>query len=346
MDPFQTWRKDLIKRLQAGQDLRVDLGVGAKLIEAAAGRASGADAKRLSDWGRALRKEGNRNPVPRQEVALDEELATLATRYPDRGLSGPQHLFRAWPEIVRQTRSAACIALFADFDGTLTPIRRWPGRVYLGGRVRALLAETSRNGVTVGIISGRRLPDVQKRVGLPGIWYVGAHGYALQEPRGKAVTFISEKALSRMHIVRRKLASELRGMPGIFLEPKEATLAVHYRNAAPATRQAAREVIQQLLELYPQLHLLSGKKVWELLPDRRTSKWTAIRHILKLARRRRSGRRLVFYLGDDSTDERVFEKMKGISVVVGRRRLTAARFFLRSPAEVKEFLVRFCEVVR
>ncbi|OFW26834.1 MAG: alpha-1,4-glucan--maltose-1-phosphate maltosyltransferase [Acidobacteria bacterium RIFCSPLOWO2_02_FULL_59_13] len=84
MDPFQTWRKDLLKRLQAEQDVRVDLLVGAELIEAAAGRASGADAKRLSDWEKALRKEGNRNPAPHQKVALDEELAALAARYPDR----------------------------------------------------------------------------------------------------------------------------------------------------------------------------------------------------------------------------------------------------------------------
>ena len=243
-------------------------------------------------------------------------------------------------------RSAARIALFVDFDGTLTPIRRWPGRVYLGDRVRALLAEISGIGVTVGIISGRRVTDVQPRVGLGGIWYVGVHGYALREPSGKAMTFVSGRSLARMHVVRRKLASELHGMSGIRLEHKEATVAVHYRNAGPAARSAARRVIQRLLELYPQLHLLSGRKVWELLPDRRTSKWTAIRRILMQERRPCPGRWLVFYLGDDSTDERVFEKLKGISVVVGRRRPTAARYFLRSPAEVKTFLERFYEVVR
>jgi len=262
------------------------------------------------------------------------------------GLSGPRHLFDAWPEIVRRTRAAARIVLFADFDGTLTPIRRWPGRVNLGDRVRALLAEISGNGVTVGIISGRRVTDIETRVGLRWIWYVGEHGYALQEPSGKVVTFVSERSLVRMDIVRRKLASELRGASGILVEPKEATVAVHYRNAAPAARQVVRKKIHRLLESYPPLHLLSGKKVWELLPNGRTTKWTAIRHILKSARRRRSDRRLVFYLGDDSTDERVFEKMKGISVVVGRRRPTAARYFLRSPTEVKEFLEKFCEVVR
>ena len=243
-------------------------------------------------------------------------------------------------------RSAARIALFVDFDGTLTPIRRWPGRVHLGDQVRALLAQISGNGVTVGIISGRRVPDLQTRVGLGGIWYVGAHGYSLKEPSGKVVPFVSERSLAGMDIVRRKLAPELRGVSGILVEPKGATVAVHYRNATPGARQAARKKIQRLLESNPQIHLLSGKKVWELLPDNRTNKWTAIRRILQTERQRRSGRWVVFYLGDDSTDERVFEKMKGISVAVGRSRRTAARYFLRSPAEVKQFLERFCEVVR
>src|SRR3972149_5369123 len=131
------------------------------------------------------------------------------------GLSSPQHLFSAWADIVRRMRSAARIALFVDFDGTLTPIRRWPGRVHLGDQVRRLLEEISGNGVTVGIVSGRRVADVVARVGVPGIWYVGAHGYALRGPSGKAKTLVNEGALARMHIVRRKLASGLRGMPGI-----------------------------------------------------------------------------------------------------------------------------------
>ena len=266
---------------------------------------------------------------------------TLAT-----GLSGPQQLFSAWPEIVRRMRSAARIALFVDFDGTLTPIRRWPNQVRLERNVRGLLEGIAKKIITLGIVSGRRITDVRARVGLGGIWYVGAHGYALRGPSGKAKTLVNEGALARMLMVRRRLAAELRGIPGILLEPKEATVAAHYRNAAPAARRSARKEIQQLLEAYPQLHLLPGKKVWELLPNGRTSKWTAIRHILKLERSRHSGRWLLFYLGDDSTDERVFEKMNGISVVVGRRRSTAARYFLRSPAEVNEFLERFYEVVR
>ncbi|MBI4442559.1 MAG: trehalose-phosphatase [Acidobacteria bacterium] len=243
-------------------------------------------------------------------------------------------------------RSAARIALFIDFDGTLAPIRRWPKQVRLERNVRGLLEVVAKSDATLGVISGRRITDVRTRVGLGGIWYVGVHGYVLRGPSGKVKMYGNEEALARMRTVRRRLAAQLCGMPGVVVETKEATVAAHYRNASPATRRAARKVIQGLLESHPQLHLLSGKMVWELLPDSRTSKWTAIRRILMQERLPCPGRWLVFYLGDDSTDERVFEKLQGISVVVGRRRRTAARYYLRSTAEVREFLERFCEVGR
>jgi len=75
-------------------------------------------------------------------------------------------------------------------------------------------------------------------------------------------------------------------------------------------------------------------------------KGRAIKLALRQERRRRSGHWLVFYLGDDQADEEVFEKLDGISVVIGRRRRTAARFYLWSPAEVRRFLEAFLQVLR
>lgn len=83
-----------------------------------------------------------------------------------------------------------------------------------------------------------------------------------------------------------------------------------------------------------------------MLPDSRVNKWTAIQIILRLERCVREDCCVVFYLGDDATDERVFANMKGISVAVGKHRHTAASYFLESPAEVRNFLERFSEAVR
>jgi starch synthase (maltosyl-transferring) len=82
VDHFRTWRKDLVKRIDAGQDVFVDILAGIVLIDAARLRAPGADAGRLAEWARTLKSE--KDPGVRNALALDEDLAALALRYPDR----------------------------------------------------------------------------------------------------------------------------------------------------------------------------------------------------------------------------------------------------------------------
>jgi len=86
------------------------------------------------------------------------------------------------------------------------------------------------------------------------------------------------------------------------------------------------------------VHLLPGKQVWELMPSTHAGKWQAIQWILRRQRAGWSRRMLLFYFGDDVTDERVFRTIGSISAVAGKRRRTAARYYLRSTAEVRRFL--------
>lgn len=147
--------------------------------------------------------------------------------------------------------------------------------------------------------------------------------------------------------VKRTLERVLRSVPGIWIEDKRATIAVHYREAARSSVAFASAHIRRALDEFRGLHLLEGKKVWEVLPGRGMDKAAAVRLILRREKLRRPRARcLVFYLGDDTTDERVFEKLQGISIVVGRRGRTAARYFLRSPREVAQFVNRWSELRR
>jgi starch synthase (maltosyl-transferring) len=85
-DRFSSWHRDLQKRLDAGQDVTVDLLIGALLIDGAAERAAqqGAtdDAIRLRDWAAVLRSPGANASAHR--TALDEVLVGTARRHPDR----------------------------------------------------------------------------------------------------------------------------------------------------------------------------------------------------------------------------------------------------------------------
>jgi starch synthase (maltosyl-transferring) len=78
IDQFLTWRRDLASRLRAGQDVGVEMLIGAALVDDAARRARGDEAARLRDWARAFRG------TPDPSIALDEDLAAVAARYPDR----------------------------------------------------------------------------------------------------------------------------------------------------------------------------------------------------------------------------------------------------------------------
>lgn len=83
VDRFTSWRRDLTKRLAAGQDITVDLLVGAGLVLEASQRAAGADAERLHQWASMLQRGDT--GAEASQMALDEELALLTARYPDQG---------------------------------------------------------------------------------------------------------------------------------------------------------------------------------------------------------------------------------------------------------------------
>ncbi len=79
-DRFRTWRRDLRKKAEAGQDVSVDLLTGAHMAEEAAARAGDADAAGLRRWAEALRQGSNPDRLP---LALDEVAAQLMAKHPD-----------------------------------------------------------------------------------------------------------------------------------------------------------------------------------------------------------------------------------------------------------------------
>lgn len=110
VDSFATWRRDLLKKLDAGQHVPVDLLVGALLIQDAGRRAAGDDARRLLAWADALRRQ-DLPESERTDLALDEDVQRLVARYPDRSAAAAydreldvavdreQARFSAWYEL-------------------------------------------------------------------------------------------------------------------------------------------------------------------------------------------------------------------------------------------------------
>jgi len=94
VDHFKSWQKDLGKKVQAQQDVAVDLLVGARLVEAGAGRARGGDARQLRTWAQELGAVEGRSVEERVALGSSRALGDLMAAYPERGLAA-----RSEPEL-------------------------------------------------------------------------------------------------------------------------------------------------------------------------------------------------------------------------------------------------------
>lgn len=83
VDRFTTWRRDLKKKIEADQDVTVDLLVGADLVREASERSTGRDAKQLKTWADTL-LASRESALDKGQLALGEEVAKLVAKYPDR----------------------------------------------------------------------------------------------------------------------------------------------------------------------------------------------------------------------------------------------------------------------
>ncbi|MDP7570435.1 MAG: bifunctional alpha,alpha-trehalose-phosphate synthase (UDP-forming)/trehalose-phosphatase, partial [Myxococcota bacterium] len=128
------------------------------------------------------------------------------------------------------------LALFLDYDGTLSPLREHPSKARLPPRVRkALIACAERNDVDVSIVSGRSLADVQKMVGVPELTFAGNHGLEID---GGDIPHFSHEDLVHYRQRAEALASDLERceVDGAWTEHKGPTLTYHYR-AVPENRR-------------------------------------------------------------------------------------------------------------
>jgi len=87
IDPFASWRSRFFKKVEAGQDVSVDILVGANLVEEAATRAANVGPDQLQQFASLMRQENGHTPSEAVSIAKDENLARLMAKYPDRTLA-------------------------------------------------------------------------------------------------------------------------------------------------------------------------------------------------------------------------------------------------------------------
>jgi trehalose-phosphatase len=250
-------------------------------------------------------------------------------------------------EIRRRAKNKR-MAVFLDYDGTLTPIVSSPELAVLSKEMRHTVKQLAKY-CTVGIISGRDLKDVRQLVDIDSIYYAGSHGFDIAGPGGERKE--AQKAAEFLPVLDRAeqgLQSQLQSIPGALVERKKFSIAAHYRKVAEDNIGRVEAAVDRVLENCPDLHKSSGKKVFELQPNLDWHKGKALLWLLDELELNQANV-LPFYIGDDTTDEDGFRALKdrGITILVAKGSpKTEAQYQLADPHEVGEFLQKLASRVK
>src|SRR5256886_12724884 len=203
------------------------------------------------------------------------------------------------------------VAVFLDYDGTLTPIVCHPEDAWLSESMRHVLRELGAQAL-IAILSGRDLDDVRRRVDLDGIVYAGSHGFDIAGPGGLCRQLGAEY-LSILDTSEKELRQALDEIPGAQLERKRFSVAAHYRNVNENDVLMLARAVEAVAARHPELRRINGKKGYELLPDIDWDKGKAVIWLMEILGLDRENVRPI-YLGDDTTDEDAFRALEHLGV--------------------------------
>ena len=234
-------------------------------------------------------------------------------------------------------RAAPNPLLVFDFDGTLAPIVGDPQQAAMR-RLTCALFERLSFHYECAVLSGRRLDEIEKiMAGLSRVRLVGNHGMEWPDASVKTARFAE---LTRAWLA--DLVRPLAEIPGVVVENKSLSLSLHYRLAPDPAR--ALDAILRLVTGLPDARVEPGKRVVNVLPADAPDKRAALEMLLA-----KSGRSTAIFVGDDSTDERVFAGAapdRVLSIRVGRDETSCAPFYLRAQADVDELISRLLRISR
>lgn len=241
---------------------------------------------------------------------------------------------------IRRLLKGRTLAVFLDYDGTLTPIVDDPARAVLPDDTRKVMEQLMKRW-PVAVISGRDLTDVRNMVAVEGIVYAGSHGFDVVGPDGSHRDQKRwERFLPPLDRAEKELLQSLGDIPGARIERKLFAIAVHYRAMDDAYLEELEKRVEQVVARQPGLRKSSGKKIFELRPDIDWDKGKALLSLLD-SLEVDTDEVVPLFIGDDVTDEDAFRAIRdrGTGIVVGYdERQTAAHYALHDPGEVRVFL--------
>jgi trehalose 6-phosphate phosphatase len=232
-------------------------------------------------------------------------------------------------------------AILLDIDGTLLDLAPTPREVWVPpGLSKTLNRLLMRTSGALALVSGRSLNDIDLIFAPEQFPAVGGHGAEMRLSTDSEAVATHAPPMDKE--LKRRLAAIAKLSPGILLEDKGYSLALHYR-LAPHAEKAIYEAVALIRADLPNapIEVLPGKCVCEIKHSG-FNKATGVRELM--THEPFKGRRPIF-IGDDVTDEAVFGIMPdlgGLAFSVGRRALGVAGHF-DEPRDVREWLAHLLD---
>jgi len=251
-------------------------------------------------------------------------------------------------DIQHKAEKAQFKIILFDYDGTLSPIVSNPEKAFLDEEIRTnLIKINNKEGVSVGIVTGRSLQAIQNFVQIDNLLYITNHGNLIVENNKIIDTTTPLKDNSTININYQALLNEIQNIdPNIYIEEKEVSTAFHYRNVETTPHDILKDTIIAKIKAQAdssQMVLKEGKKVIEIFSASvNKNKGTAILKTIENFQKNNPEIKdlLVSFIGDDITDEdgfAVLNKLNQVTVKVGPGE-TIARYRLSKTDEVKTFI--------
>src|ERR1700681_655765 len=232
-------------------------------------------------------------------------------------------------------------AILLDIDGTLLDLAPTPREVWVPPDLATTLNRLAeRTSGALALVSGRSLNDIDLIFAPEQFSAVGGHGAEMRISVDNEAVATHAPPMDKE--LKRRLAAIGRLSPGILLEDKGYSLALHYRLAPHAEKAiyAAVSLIRADLPNAP-IEVLPGKCVCEI----KHSGFNKATGVLELMTHEPFKGRRPLFIGDDVTDESVFAimpELRGLAFSVGRRAKGVAGHF-DEPSDVRQWLAHLLD---
>jgi trehalose 6-phosphate phosphatase len=215
-------------------------------------------------------------------------------------------------------------ALVTDVDGTLSRIVARPEDASVSAVVRRALETLSPRLDLLAVITGRETDVARRMVGVEELKYIGS--YALSG------TVMPEGTLEAMAQARAAVEPYLKRLPGVTLETKDVSFALHYRNSPDPEGMRARVIaLLEPIAAAADAKLLEGKQVVEVAPRALPDKGTAFAALMH-----DEGIRGAIFVGDDLADTAIFHEIRRRRRVLGLPGLAIGVIDAETPRAVIE----------